>query len=106
MKLKFIFALLIALVFGSTVRAIDGVIDENALSSTLPNDTSINNDNASEVETKPLSPNNQIEDSATSNTSTVNASSPSASTSDLSMSQTMGASTLNAEDTATAMAGS
>ena len=104
MKLKFIFALLIALVFGSTVRAIDGVIDENALSSTLPAEASINNDNASEVEIKPLSPNNQIDDSATSNASTVNASSPNVSTSDLSMSQTMGAGKLSAEDTATTMA--
>ena len=102
MKLKFIFALLIPLIFGSTVRAIDGVIDENALSSTLPNDTNVNN--ASEVETKPLSPNNQIDDSTAVNSTTKADSSSNANTSDLSMSQTMGASQLSAEDSASTMA--
>ena len=49
MKLKFIFALLIALIFGSTVRAVDGLIDEPVSTITTP-ETS---------ETKPNSTENQ-----------------------------------------------
>ncbi len=78
MKLKFIIALLIPLIFGSTVRAIDGVIDEPSVN-TIPD------------EVKAV---NQTENSDISNSNT----------SDLSLSPTMGSSNLSAEDTATTMA--
>jgi len=82
-KLKFIFALLIALIFGSTVRAVDGLIDEPVSTITTP-ETS---------ETKPNSTENQPENSAATSNST----------SDLSMSSSIGASNISAEDTSTTM---
>ncbi len=77
MKLRFIFALLIALIFGSTVRAIDGVIDESSANAALSN---------------------------TELPGEVNTSDMPAGTSDLSMSPSMGTNGLSAEDTATTMA--
>ena len=106
MKLKFIFALLIALIFGSSVSAIDGVIDENSVSNTLPVEASINNDNASEVETKPLNLNNDDESTAV-NSGTKVESSSTTSTSTTStpvITPSLNTSNLNAEDTASTMA--
>ena len=101
MKLKFIFALLIALIFGSSVSAIDGVIDENSVNSTLPNDASANNDNASEVETKPLNLNNDDESTAVISGTKVESSSA---TSTSTTSTPVIRPSLSAEDTATTMA--
>lgn len=101
MKLKFIFALLIALIFGSTVSAADGVIDENSVSNTMPDEASINNDNASEVETKPLSLNNDDESTTVNSTSKVDSS---FNTSSSDTTPSLSASNLKAEDTASTMA--
>lgn len=87
MKLKFIFALLTLLTFGSTVRAIDGVIDEPALTTTVP-------------ESKPDTTENPSENSAALTTDQ----SVSSSASDLSMSQSIGAAGISAEDTSTTIA--
>lgn len=84
MKLKFILALLIPLTFGSTVRAVDGVIDA------VTNEPALINPIPETPESKPA----DIENTVTSSTSP----------SDLGMSQSMGdSSNLSAEDSATTM---
>jgi len=83
-KLQFVLALLIPLTFGSTVRAIDGVIDE------VTDEPALINPIPETPESKPA----DIEHTATSSTSP----------SDLGMSQSMGdSSNLSAEDSATTM---
>ncbi len=84
MKLKFILALLIPLTFGSTVRAVDGVIDE------VTDEPALINAIPETSESKPA----DTENMATSSTSP----------SDLGMSQSIGdSSNLSGEDTATTM---